>query len=742
MNINEAMYLAVQSLRAGDLEQAERIFKEILKIQPDNADALQLLGVIFYQNGSYNAAMEYMEKALLYAPANADVHNNLGIILQSKGQFDESIACYQKALQLRPGFFQAQFNLGNAFRDKGLMEEAVSSYQKTIELKPDLAEAYFNLGAALQSKGQLDTAVTFYRKAIELKPDYVEAYNNLGVIFQSKGQLDESLTLYRKALEINPNFIQAYNNSGNALRDQDRMDEAIASYEQSLAINSNQAETYYNMANALGYQGKLDKALSAYDKALEHKPDFIMARWARCMSQLMFIYPDQSSIQISRDRYRDELIQLRDRISLETSQDIEAAARAVGSYQPFLLAYQNLNDRELQGLYGELVCKIMKLRYPKFAERPHMPQCCPKEPLRIGVVSGYFYKHSNWKLRKGWITNLDKYRFKTYGYYTGKNKDRLTEVARRHFHRFIEDIQSFEELCEIIRNDKLHVLIFPEIGMDPITVRLASLRLASVQCISWGHPDTSGFPTIDYFLSSDLMEPPDADDHYTEKLIRLPNLSVYYTPLDVPVVDVNRSIFGLRDNSVLYLCCQSLFKYLPQYDEIYPRIAQKADNCQFAFISERNDYVTEQFRTRLSGAFRRFGMAAEDYVVFLPRLDPRRYHAINCLADIYLDTIGWSGCNSTLEAIACNLPVVTLPGGFMRGRHSAAILSMMGMTETIASSIDEYVDIAGKLWSDEGWRRHLSATMANKKHLIYRDRTCITALENFLERAVRENGRL
>ena len=200
-------------------------------------------------------------------------------------------------------------------------------------------------------------------------------------------------------------------------------------------------------------------------------------------------------------------MKFRDTLSLNTSQEIESAAEAIGKQQPFFLAYQGLNDRELQQIYGGLVSKIMSLKYPQLCREPPNAVTFSGEPLRIGIVSAFFHYHAVWKIPiKGWIENLNKDRFRLYGYYTGQKKDKETETARKCFSRFVEDICSFEDLCNIIREDNLHILIYPEIGMDPTTLKLAALRLASVQCATWGHPDTSGLPTIDYFVSSDLME--------------------------------------------------------------------------------------------------------------------------------------------------------------------------------------------------------------------------------------------
>lgn len=720
--------------KKGALNEATDCYRKVIQLNPYFIDAYIKLGNALQSQGQFEEAISCYQNVIKINPNNAELYFDLGVVFQDKGQLDEAISCYQKALGLNLNITSVYNNLGLALQKKGRIDEAIIHYKKVLDLDPHFAEAHYNLGLAFQNMGQTDEAISCYQKSIQLKPDHIEAYINLGLIFRDKGNLDGAITFYQKAIQINPNYPKAYNDLGSALFEKGQFDEAITNYHKAIGLNPDFADAYLNLGNALKQKGQLDEAIVAYDNALNFKPGYIKAQWALCMSHLLFIYPDQSSIQISRERYHDELVNLKNTISLETPQEIEAAAEAIGSQQPFHLASQGFNDRELQKLYGDLVCRIMAARYPQFAEGPAMPRQLPGEPLRIGVVSRFFYNHSNWKLPiKGWVENLDKQRFSLYGYYTGRVKDDETAVARQYFSRFVENIYSFENLCRAIRDDNLHVLIYPEIGMDPTTARLAALRLAPVQCTSWGHPDTSGFPTIDYYLSSDLMEPSDADAHYTEQLIRLPNLSVYYTPLDVPEVEIRRDMFGLRPNSILYLCCHALFTHLPQYDEIYPAIAKQVRDCQFLFISDKSGLLTEQFSLRIKQAFNRFNLNAEDYAVFLPRLDPGRYNAINRLSDVFLDTVGWSGCNSTFEAVACNLPVVTLPGKLMRGRHSAAILNMMGTTDTIASTLDEYIELAIRLGVDSEWHKQISGKIAANKQLVYKDKTCITALEGFLE---------
>ena len=670
-----------------------------------NIDKATQSAFTYYHEGKLDEAKRVCEKILAKKPNNFNALHLLGIIYYQLEQFTSSIKFLQKAIQHDPNIAEAFCNLGAALYRKGQLDEAITHYQKALELNPDYAEAYYNLGTALQEKKQLNDAITHYRKALELNPDYAEAYYNLGTALQEKKQLNDAITCFQKALQFNPYL----------------------------------SDAYYSTGNILSKQGRQDEAISFYNKALNCNAQFLKARWARCMSQIPIIYSATESIQIYRGRYHDELLNLVNSISLETQQEIKNAADAVGYLQPFYLAYQGLNDKDLQQLYGSLVCKIMTLRYPEWSQSI-TTFLSSEEPVKVGIISGYFYRHSVWKIPiKGWIENLNKERVKLYGYHTGTKKDDQTEVARRHFTKFVEDVYSFEQLCKIIRDDNLHVIIYPEIGMDPITLRLAALRFAPIQCASWGHPVTAGLPSIDYFLSGDLIEPSDADNHYTETLVRLPNLSIYYSPPEMSQVEVDRSEFGLDPYSVIYHCCQTLYKYLPQYDNIYPRIVQELRNCKFLFSSyEHGSKVTEQFRLRIRDAFNKFNLNADDYVVFLPFLEQKVYNALYNLSDVFLDPIGWSGCNSVLEAINRNLPVVTYPSKLMRGREGSAILTMMGLIEIIPQSVDDYIKIAIRLGRNSEWRKQISEKIAANKHRVYRDKTCITGLEDFLEKVVKE----
>jgi protein O-GlcNAc transferase len=519
------------------------------------------------------------------------------------------------------------------------------------------------------------------------------------------------------------------------LRSVGRRDEAIAQYHAALGIDPNFFMAHYNCGVALRGEARISEARAHFARAFALKPDFLEAELALCMAELPALYRDASDIASQRDAYAKRLAQLAADV---TRAGVPAAlAEAIGSHQPFYLPYQGFNDRELQSSYGSLVCKIMAARF----EPPALPNPPPPhQPIRLGIVSGFFRQHSNWKIPiKGWLKMLDRDRFRIFGYHTGVERDGETELAASLCDRFVQGPLSLDYWRRTILDDAPHVLLFPEIGMDKVSAQLAAQRLAAVQCASWGHPVTSGFPTIDYFISSDLMEPPNAGAHYSENLIRLPNLSIYYEPVDVAPLEIGRAELGLRADAVVYWCAQSLPKYLPQFNEVFARIATLIPDCQFAFIEFGGGRgVTEMFKMRLERAFGAAGLNAADHCVFLPRLAPDRFTAAIGQCDLVLDSIGWSGCNSILESLVHDIPIVTFSGEMMRGRHAAAILNMMNVRETTARTIDEYVSMACVLGRDEKRRKEVSSEIAANKHRLYRDLQCIAGLQSFLEEAVRK----
>ena len=269
--LQEVFAAARQQHQAGRLNEAERLYRQVLAVDPRNAECHHLLGGLAYQLGRYDLAVDAISKAIAINAKVPEYHSNLGLTLKAQGKLDEAVACYRQALVLKPGFAEAHINLGNALRDQGKLDEAVACYRQALVLRPDYAGAHINLGTALKDQGKLDEAVACYRQALVVRPDFAEAHNNLGNALGDQGKLDEAVACYRQVLVLSPGFAEAHYNLGNALGDQGKLDEAVACYRQALALKPDYVEAHNNLALLLLAQGKVLTALNIIKQSLQIK---------------------------------------------------------------------------------------------------------------------------------------------------------------------------------------------------------------------------------------------------------------------------------------------------------------------------------------------------------------------------------------------------------------------------------------------------------------------------------------
>jgi tetratricopeptide (TPR) repeat protein len=283
----EILSLALRHHQAGQLPQAEQLYRQILQGDPRHADALHLLGVLISQAGRDDLAIEYIQQALKVKPHTAVFHNNLGFSLQALGRLDEAAFHYQQAVRLKPDFAGAHNNLGNVQRSMDKREEAVRSYRQALHYQPDYAEAHNNLGVALQEQGRLDEAVICHRQALRLKPEFIDAFNNLGVALQSQKKLDEALTLFEQALRLKPDDAETNSNLGNVLKEQGKLESAVAHYRKAVGLKPTYAVGHNNLGFALQEQGNFEEAMASYGQALGLQHDLAVAHWNRSLLRLM-----------------------------------------------------------------------------------------------------------------------------------------------------------------------------------------------------------------------------------------------------------------------------------------------------------------------------------------------------------------------------------------------------------------------------------------------------------------------
>ncbi|MDP6590132.1 MAG: tetratricopeptide repeat protein, partial [Alphaproteobacteria bacterium] len=265
--------------RAGRREAAEALYRRVLEIEPEQPDALHLLGVIAHQRGMHGEAIENIQRAIAASATTARYHNSLGEAYRASGEAEQAMAAYRRALDLDPGHAQSHYNLGIALMSQTRLEEAIASFRRTLEIDPGDAKTHINLGNAFKKSARLDDAVACYREAVRLRPGDAGGHYNLGIALKLQGHLEEAVRCYRAALAIEPGSAKAHNNLAVALREQGRFEEAIANYRGALEITPGYAEAHDNLGNLLNELGRSRDALASYRRALDLDPSNARANY-------------------------------------------------------------------------------------------------------------------------------------------------------------------------------------------------------------------------------------------------------------------------------------------------------------------------------------------------------------------------------------------------------------------------------------------------------------------------------
>lgn len=727
---------------------AESKYREYLTANSENAEAWLNLGILYYQTENFAASEEAIAKSLEIDGVNPMAYYAIGCCLERANNIAEAISAYQDAIALDPSLLDAYNNLGNLLLQLGDLNQAEAVYQQAISANPEHFGSYINLGNLLLRQNQIDRAVEVYQTALTYNPDNPDLLNNLEIalnlqknhiyILESanksyqKGKYQEAIEKYQRILENGISNAQVYFYLSDSHKYLNRVEEAIATLQEGIRHYPTAGQLHFALITLFQTKGRTEEAIASAEAASHLLPnDYTFKVLHHLM--LPLVYDTEEEINFYRQRYERGMQNLIAETSLETAEDKVNAQAGLVCVTTFYLGHQGLNVLEVQRQWGNLIHQIMAANYPDWVQSLSMPPLTENNKIRLGYVSSYFYSYSGTLWLIGWLRNCNKELFEIYCYHTGDYVDPITKRFQDYSDVFHHIPGNLEAVSQQILADNLHVLIFPEIGMDSQTVKMAGLRLAPVQCTAWGHPVTSGIPTIDYFLSSELMEPENAETHYSENLIRLPNIGVAYPkPEDIPALTKIRADFGLPQDAVLYLCCQAPFKYLPQYDYILPEIARRVPNAKFIFLRG------ELLQKRLDRAFAAADLDSNDYCVFLSIPTRPDYLTINLLSDVFLDTLTWSGGNTSLEAIACALPLVTCPGEFMRGRHADSFLKLLGVTDTIARDEAEYIEIAVRLGLDPLWRQDIAKRMQARQDYLFDDKACVKALEDFYQQLVRQ----
>ncbi|HYP67947.1 MAG TPA: tetratricopeptide repeat protein [Thiobacillaceae bacterium] len=584
-------------------------------------------------------------------------------------------------------------------------------------------------------------AAELCRKALRKSKDVVVArklladcHYNQGVIhlFYS-GLLHNAEEQFRLALQHNPRHVDALNNLGGLRVQQKRFEEAIEFYQQALSVEPGRINALKDLAQTYQRLDRLDEASTTLLRLAELMPDDGSAL-LRDALLIRSIIPDLGYPAQVRERIRDRLA------AFEASgRSIADPAWFPGTY--FYLSYHGLCNKELH----QAIARAHLRAAPSLAwEAPHVDKWRGSSGrTRIGIASTNLCNHSIGHTSRGLVEILDRERFEVVVVRVGPAPadDIAAAIDRAADQVVVVPHGDLHKAREAIAALSLDILFWQDIGMDPITYLLAYARLAPVQVTSFGHPDTTGIPNMDYFISSSLYEVDGARGDYSEKLVTLPDLGTlayYYRPA-VPA-ETDRRDFGLKDDEHVYLCPQALFKLHPEMDDVLLEIVERDNKARIVLIEPALSHMRDAVESRMTRLSPRLGGRLH----FIKSLPHARYLSLLRCADVMLDTLHFNGQNTSLEGFAVGVPIVTLPGRLQRSRHTYGMYRAMNFMELVADSKSDYAAKALAVATDPAFRAHCQARITESAGVLYENtvfvRHCEEAFVNMVEQTTWTSG--
>jgi protein O-GlcNAc transferase len=731
--------------QAGKLDEAAEIYRKVLARAPYDFDANHLLGIIALQQGDLAVAQRMLNAALIIGPNNVAAIGNLGISYLRDGQLEAALQWFQIAVKLEPGNPIALTNAAQSLYHLGRNVPAIALLQKACAVDPSSYAAHQLLGACYMQVGDEHNAAKIFEVATQLQPEAAEAWANLSVASNAIGHHDRARECADRAARLRPDSAAALNALAKAQLEQGRIAEAIENHRRGTSLGAPSVDMLLSYANALLANGLNQDAVQQLKRARALDGNNPTVRWALAIAHLKTVYESESEVKASRDAFGMSLDEIKS--WYESTPGIEAPYKAVGTIGPFLLAYQNYNNRDLLQRYGELCVTFMStlpLRAPVVLARS---ECLPSgRKLRLGVVSAHIREHSIWTaVTKGWVQHLDRSRFEISVFHLSTTVDKETEAVIESGSHFDNRPMGLAERVEAISSRELDVILYPEIGSDLLAARLAALRLAPVQAVAWGHPETSGLPTIDLFLSAEAFEPASGANNYSERLVTLPNFGVYVEPVELPNVALDLKSLNLPENQPLLLCPGQPFKYAPRYDEVWVRIAKGLRKGRFfrnravarlVFFRSQNDTWDRILEKRLRAAFADNGIDFDTHVSIVAFLDHAQFFSLMRRSSLMLDTLGFSGFNTALQGIQCGLPVLAFEGEFLRGRLASGIMRELDLPELVANNPEDFARKAVALAKDRDQLAAVQSKIVARRDKLFRNLAPIRALERCLSDAV------
>jgi predicted O-linked N-acetylglucosamine transferase (SPINDLY family) len=602
---------------------------------------------------------------------------------------------------------------------------AESVLDEAIRLAPDEAMTRLARAALRFRAGRFSEALDDAEVALRREPSNANALGLSGEILIRLGRAPEAVPRLQRAATLAPNAWVPQDALLRALKQAGAPPNVVLAQAERLGAALGGAFGKAVVAVEHLVQGGPEGGAEAIAAALAADPGHPMALWLAMQVPPSMVHDDEAAEASFLDRWRERLAMLEaiDPASIDPTV-AQAMLYAASSFYAHYLG-EPLTD-ELRRL-GRLVASL--------AARAAGPLPTRRRPddgrLRVGIATGMLRQHTVTKLFGALIRGLDRPRFEVTLIHTGATEDEVTRTFIASADAYLRTPGSLADMAKPVLERDLDLLVWLDVGMETTGVALAALRLAPTQAVLWGHPVTTGLPSIDVFLTAEAMEPADGERHYTERLHRLPGLGTCYAALADRPTALPAEFAAARPDGVLAFMPQLAMKLRPRFDRALARIAARAPGLRFLMTPYFLETPVRRFRERLRRAFAAEGVALDPRLAICRWVTQAEWLGLASIADFGLDAFDWSGGNTSLEMFWYDVPIVTLPGALMRGRHTLAMLERMELPQLIARDADDYVRIAVELATSADFRAEMRGLIRERKHRLYDDRAVVDAFVAF-----------
>lgn len=677
----------------GELDKAKAFFQEACQRDPQSHLALFGLGTVLYRMEDDSAAYQALWSASKLAPNVPEIWNNIGAVCGRQGRIESAINAFRHVCTLDPKHASAPLNLGRLLLNRGQPEEAERWLRQADLARPHHSITLRLMANARLAMGQPRLALQAGLAATEAAPDDPWALLAIGKAYLALRKLNHAREAFHAVLKHVPKH----------------------------------PDTTYYLAETEEKAGRIEEARSLFEEVLELDIDPAFRTLLNLKRALALPVISLSKTDIESDRSRIE-------------HAVEGLARAPvedpygsGGFTNFYLAYQAKNDRLIQEQIAQFYLQICPALS---APAPNVGEPVKQDLYKVAILSSFLRSHTVGYLCRGLIEHLDRSRFHVTLLRSPvlPLHDPVAPEIAACADEVIDLPDSLPAARTMVANVKADLLYFPEIGMEDLVYFLAFARSAPVQVMGWGHPVTSGIPNMDVFLSVADMEPDDAQDHYSERLITTERLSLCVSKPGIASGESDKSQFGIDPDAPAYLCAQSLFKIHPEFDSVFASLLSQDETARLYFI-EIGTHSDDVFMDRLSKVVK----GDMDRVKLLKRVRSEDFVALLKSADVLLDVPHWAGGKTSLESLAAGTPVVHWPGSFMRGRHTLAFYKRLDVMDCVVQDAESYVSTAIRLVHDTEFRTSVRDRIAEKADLLFNDTAAINEISDIFERLIAES---